>query len=376
MGRSPRLLAAALALTVLGSGRSQAQAAQQGTDSAKAARREKRVQKAIERAARGDTAGLDVAPLFADDGILRFTLTANYGRIRRDRQDTPPYHWARLSWTGPDGAAADIPLQVRSRGIWRRHNCELPPLRLHFDKDRVKHTPFAKQENLKLVVHCRDNDEFEQYLLREFQLYRVYNVLTPLSHRVRLARVSYVDSGSTKPFATRYAFLLEDVDALAERTATIVVKQKGAQPGDLDPQNDALLGAFQYLIGNTDFSIAALHNVEVLQRVTSYYGVAHDFDFSGAVDARYATVDPRLPIKRVRERLYRGYCVADEVFPKVFALFDAKKQAIYALYGDSLGRLLAPDAVRGTLEYFDDFYRVIDDPRSAKREIVDECLGR
>lgn len=379
--RRPFLLLAVAAIVSTGAAprlRAQnPQPAQQGTDTAKAAKRERKQQKAFERAQRGDTANAPKpARLFAEEGILAFTLTANYGRIERDRQKTPPYRWGSIAMSGGNGAPLEIPVEVRSRGIWRRHNCDLPPLRLHFDGEQVKHTAFARQKNLKLVVHCRDTDEFEQYILQEFQLYRVYNLLTPMSHLARLARVSYVDSGKTKPFATRYAFLLEDVDDLAERNAAMVVKQQGAQPGDLEPTNAALLGVFEYFIGNTDFSIGALHNIEILQRAMSFYGVAHDFDFSGAINTRYATVDSRLRIQTVRQRLFRGYCVPAENYTAAFALFDAKKDAIYALYRDSYGKLLAPDRLRGTLEYIDDFYRVIDDPRAAQHEIVDQCLGR
>ena len=102
----------------------------------------------------------------------------------------------------------------------------------------------------------------------------------------------------------------------------------------------------------------------------------YDFDFSGAVNARYATVDPRLRIGTVRDRLYRGYCVPEDVYPRVFALFNAKKDAIYALYHDPIGKLLPPGTVDETLKYFDDFYKTINDPKRAKGDILDACLGR
>ena len=52
---------------------------------------------------------------------------------------------------------------------------------------------------------------------------------------------------------------------------------------------------FQYLIGNTDFALSALHNAELLGRENGdYWPIVYDFDFSGAVNARYATPDPRV----------------------------------------------------------------------------------
>ena len=115
---------------------------------------------------------------------------------------------------------------------------------------------------------------------------------------------------------------------------------KGAGSADLEPRTAAIMGLFQYMIGNTDYSVPVLHNVELMARDTSVYPIAYDFDFSGAVNARYATVDPSLSIRRVRDRLYRGYCVPSDAYAPAFALFKAKRDSIYALYRDPIGRLL------------------------------------
>lgn len=315
------------------------------------------------------------AKLFTGESPIEFTLTANYDRLRHDRKQEAPWRWASLTLVDSSGGNVEVPLKVRTRGIWRLNQCDLPPLRLDFKKSTVKQSLLAKLDKPKLVMHCRDNDEYEQYILQEFQLYRVYNLLTKYSNRVRLARVTYADSGSNKVIARRWAFLEEEPDALADRVGGIVVKQKGAGPGDLDPNADVLFALFEYFIGNTDWSVNGLHNVEIIDTAIGYVPVAYDFDFSGAVNTRYATVDPSLPIHRVRDRLYRGYCVPDESYAPAFNLFNEKRDSIYALYRDSLGRLLKGDRVKETLEYFDDFYQTINDPRLAKHEIKDRCLG-
>jgi hypothetical protein len=103
--------------------------------------------------------------------------------------------------------------------------------------------------------------------------------------------------------------------------------------------------------------------------------VAFDFDFSGAVNASYATVDPSLTVTRVRDRLFRGYCTEGDAFKKVFALFNEKKERIYGLYDDPVGKLLDRRIARETLEYFDEFYRVINDSRSARSKILKACRG-
>jgi hypothetical protein len=316
------------------------------------------------------------APLFGANEPVQLTLTANLKQLRRDKAANAPWRGATLSYVDTGGKPVTIPAKVRTRGIWRLKNCDFPPVRLNFAKEDVKNTAFAKLDKPKLVTHCRDTDEYEQYILQEFQLYRVYNTLTPYSHKVRLARVAYVDSASGKPIATRYAFISEDHAELAHRVGGIPLEQQGAGPNDLDAREATLFAVFQYLIGNTDWSISGLHNVELVGVDTAVVPIAYDFDYAGAVNARYATTDPRLRIKLVRQRLFRGYCLPVNVYPAVFELFRARKDSIYALYRDDVGKLLKPDLVKETLAYFDEFYETINDPKQAKRELMDSCLGR
>jgi hypothetical protein len=318
----------------------------------------------------------DPAPIFTASEPLTLTFTVNFRQLRRDKGENSPWRSATLSYADSSGQTVTVPLKVRTRGIWRLKNCDMPPIRLNFVKEDAKHTIFAKLDKPKLVTHCRDSGEYEQWLLEEFQLYRVYNTLTPYSHRVRLARIAYVDSGSSKPVATRYGFIAEDREELGSRVGAMPIEQKGAGANDLDQRETALFALFQYLIGNTDWSISGLHNVELFGIDTSVVPIAYDFDFSGAIATRYATPDSRLPIKRVRERLYRGYCVTGDPYPGLFELFRARKDSIYALYRDNLGKLLEPDRAKETLEYFDEFFATIADPRQAKRYIIGACLER
>ncbi|HKO15073.1 MAG TPA: hypothetical protein VJU87_02485 [Gemmatimonadaceae bacterium] len=332
---------------------------------------------AEQQGAGGGTLSLvpDSAPIFSAESPLRLTITADFRRLRRDRGDDPPWRGGTVAYTGDSGATVRVPVRLRTRGIWRLHNCDFPPLRLDFPKEERRHTVFAKLDRPKLVTHCHDSDRYERLLLQEFQLYRVYRALTPFSHRVRLARVTYVDSGNGKPVATRYAILEEAPEAVARRVGGMLLRQKGGGPSDFDPLQQTVFALFQYLIGNTDWSISALHNVEVVARDTAVVPVAYDFDFSGVIDAPYAVPDPQLHISSVRQRVYRGYCVPPTAYPTAFALFTERKPAIYALYQDSLGTLLDRGDVRHTLEYFDDFYRTITNAGRARGDIVAACLG-
>ncbi|MGI9140942.1 MAG: hypothetical protein ACR2GJ_07535 [Gemmatimonadaceae bacterium] len=315
----------------------------------------------------------EIPKLFSSDSVINFTLSTNLRAIARARAGAARYHAGRLTYADTGAAPIAIPLRVRARGHWRRANCEMPPVLLNFWTDSSKKTLFARLDRGRLVMHCRNADPYEQYVLQEFQLYRVYNLLTPFSHRARLARVTYVDSASGRQTAMRYGFILEDDDDMAERNGAKQLELKGAKSGDLDPYTDALVGVFQYLIGATDWSVSGLHNVQLVTQSDGVArAIAYDFDWSGAVNASYAKPDYRLPITSVRQRLFRGYCAPPEEFARVFELFNEKKPAIYALYSDHLGQLMDPVVARRTLEYFDDFYKTINDPRRAA-ELIRSC---
>jgi hypothetical protein len=312
---------------------------------------------------------------FDTQEVLAVTLTANLRELRGDKMtEDAPWRPATVSYAGSDGNRIDVPAQVRTRGIWRLKNCAFPPLRLNFGRE-ARESIFDRLDKPKLVNFCRDNDAYEEYILQEMQLYRIYALLTPLSHRARLLRATYVDSATSAVHATRYAILVEEPGEMAQRLEMKMMEMQGAKAQDLEPYHAALVGVFQYLIGNSDWSARALHNAELmLDSAGRYYVVPYDFDFSGAVHARYATPPPQLPIRSVRQRIYRGHCAPAEDYAKVFALFKEKKDAIYGLYRDQIGQLLEPKTVERTLEYFDEFYEVIESPSAARREIVEACL--
>lgn len=315
------------------------------------------------------------APFYSAADPLEIKLTTNIKRIRSDKGDKAPWRSATLSYTDTAGKVVSIPTLVRTRGIWRLKNCEFPPLRLNFKGGVTKGTLLHGIDKPKLVSFCRDRDAYEQYVMQEMQLYRIYGLLTPASHRARLLKMTYADSASGKVQATRMAILLEEPEVLAARVGGELVEITGAGPSDLAVNEDVLAAVFQYLIGNTDWSTYALHNMELVRKPDGdHMPIPYDFDFSGVINAPYATVDPKLSIQRVRQRLFRGYCHAPEDFAKVFTLFNEKKPAIYALYKDPLGSRLPKSTVDETLKYFDEFYETINNPKRAKNQIIDACL--
>ena len=152
-----------------------------------------------------------------------------------------------------------------------------------------------------------------------------------------------------------------------------VLDQPGALFDDLVQKQLMTTTLFAYMIGNTDGSISALHNIVLLRDTTSFsiHPVMFDFDFSGVINARYATAPPNLGIRRVTDRLHRGPCKTVEEWKPIFEHFLSKRAAIDSVY-DAIPQM-NPSKAKAAKDYLDEFWKIIADDRRAKREIADQC---
>jgi hypothetical protein len=202
-------------------------------------------------------------------------------------------------------------------------------------------------------------------------IYRAYALLTDLSLRTRLARITYEDATGREKPVTKYGILIEDERRLAERHRLHVVEDTGTPMARLDPSRTVFMAVFQYFIGNTDWSIRALHNIVLLaDSAGRLMPVPYDFDWAGVIATRYAQPDTALPIKSVKERLYAGYCGPLEDFEPIFARFREQRAAIESLYDlEPLERGEREQARR----YYAEFFRLIDDPQRVRREMLRAC---
>ncbi len=323
-------------------------------------------------------------PLFASDDVVSLTVELPLRLLRGDRGQDSPERPAVAVFPGPEGQLVRVDVQVRTRGRFRlqRQICDFPPLRLDFPRGEVQNTVFEGQGKLKLVTHCRDRDlAYQQYVLQEYLAYRLYNILTEASYRVRLAWITYVDSEGRRDPMSRFAFFIEDAEDMAARTGWDLLEVRNVHPYDYRASQLRMLEVFHYMIGNTDWSVVApergkdycCHNGRVIGNLQGVaLPVPYDFDLAGVVDARYARPAPDLPIRYVRERLFRGFCSSREEVEAAFGPYQQLRPAIYDLYRSQVG--LDSAQLRITTEYFDEFYSVIADSAQVTTEFMENCI--
>jgi hypothetical protein len=315
-------------------------------------------------------------PLFEDEAPVVFTLEADFKAVTRDRNpNSTKLFPATISFTDDKGATTSKTLSLRNRGHARRQvtTCDFPPIRLEFEKDAMAGTVFAGHRELKLGTHCRTSSEFEQYVLREYLAYRILNLITPQSFRVRLGKATYVDAVTKKPLATRYGLFIEDDDDVAKRMEGRVTELPNLMYRHFNVESATWFGLFEYLIGNTDVSIVSQHNVRTIETPASgRFVVPYDFDYSGIVGATYAIPNKQFGLASVKDRLYRGPCRTPDELEPFFVKLRTLKPQMLSLY-ETL-----PDLTdgyrRSAKNYLEDFYKVINDPFTVKKELVNGCV--
>lgn len=317
-------------------------------------------------------------PLFQSEDTLAVTLQAPWGAVQR--KTAGRRHPAVLAYTDAQGKPVRIEATVEVRGLTRLRHCDFPPLRLRFEKAAVADTLFAGQRSLKLVTHCKKGGIYRQYTVLELLAYRIYQRISPHSFRVRALDVHYAEPGATEAGDARLAFLIEDLKDVAKRNGAKRDQGVNFAPRDFDSLSMSRLMLFQYLIGNTDFAVLSgprddqcCHNARVIGSGDPLRRIAipYDFDSAGLVDAIYAAPHEKLPIRKVSERLYRGFCAHNGTLAAARQEFLAQREAIFALIAAE-GRLDAQRR-RNAVRFVEAFYATLASDWSFERDISGKC---
>ena len=310
--------------------------------------------------------------LFDTDNVMQITLRGDIRRILNDRSDNPQYHSITLLYGVPDNNPASLAVTIKTRGHFRKmkENCTYPPLLIHFSKsDTLDSSVFHDCNKLKLVMPCRG----EEYVIREWLIYKLYNLVTPESFRARLVRVGFDDIRTGKNSDPFYAILLEEEDQMAGKNKAISISRK-LKPQQTDTTHFLKMAVFQYLIGNTDWSVEYLQNIKLILTDSNSRPIAvpYDFDHAGLVNAPYALPAEELQLRSILERRYRGYCIHDmKVFDETIAFYNRLKKDIYHVFTSC--SLLNARYIKSTEKFLDEFYATINNSKSLQREFGYPC---
>jgi hypothetical protein len=316
-------------------------------------------------------------PLFATSDAIHIAITAPLPELMRSRGNK-----AAVPGTLTDPAGHALPVSLRLRGITRRTKdvCDFPPLRVDFTAPPAADSLFAGQRKLKLVTHCRKSPNFDQQVLLEYAAYRMYNLLTPRSFRVRLANIDYRDSDG-RPITSRIGFFLEDLGDVARRNGVAEVHAGPRIPVSfLTPADAARYALFQHMIANHDWAMNAgpagdecCHNAKLIGTAApgATVPVPYDFDFSGLVNAPYAVPPDVLKIDSVTKRVYRGFCAHNTQAFEVAREMRAAQPQIIGLLAQIPG--LSPKKQDSAAAFLARFFADIASDAGVGAKVLNRC---
>lgn len=327
-------------------------------------------------------AAAEIDPLFQSSDVLNITLNGPFERIDDDRDKELEYEGS-LSYINESGESVVLDAKFTVRGNYRlrKDNCSYAQLWVNLKRGQVEDTIFENQNRLKLVVQCKSQKRYAEYIEREQKAYTMFSTVSDFRFDTRMLNVTYVD-GEEDETRTHTGFFIEHQNRLAERFAMEEVELNRVSYLDLNAHQSTVASLFMYLVGNTDYSLSqgpegdeCCHNAKLLlSEQGEYFPIPYDYDASGYVDASYAPIpNPAFGIRNNRDRVYRGYCVSDEIMTNAVQVYLNAQSEIESIVGESA--YSSSRTLRGVQRFVDNFFENISDSARLQRYIVDDCRG-
>lgn len=321
------------------------------------------------------------AKIFTDDRVITARVEGPWKTIMRQKEEDTSWEGV-FRYTESDGRDIAIPIEITTRGLTRKRVCDFPPLRFRFDKEAAKGTAFRGAGNLKLVTHCLFPSKYEQYIVKEYLAYRIYNQVTDKSYRVQGLDLSYATDADDGSPIERFGFLIEDPDDVAKRNDVEKLSINDIQPSRLDAMETSRFMLFQYMIANLDWSAlggpkdACCHNARLIgasPEADMLVAIPYDLDSSGLVNAHYAAPPDGLKVRSVTQRLYRGFCAHNDSVAPALEEFRALQPDFDALLENE--PRLDKGNLKRALKFIGQFYEDLETPEDVQRRLIDNCRG-
>jgi hypothetical protein len=312
---------------------------------------------------------VDEVKFFEEDSIINAKLVMDISKFLKSASK-PAYMPATFTCTIADSVISEE-IRIEARGNVRRQICYMPPIKMNFhNSTSPKLYPL---NSLKMVGPCKTNEEHDQLLLKEYLTYKIYNLLTEKSFRVRLLNLRFEDSKGNKKAINQHAFLIESTKEMAKRSGCREFKNTKINTESTNRDQMTLVAIFEYMIGNTDWSVPGGHNIVLIHPKTDStarpFVVGYDFDYSGFVNAAYAVPTEELGLENVRQRMYRGFSRTPDELNAAIAVFNDKKDSIYSLINNFT--LLTERNRSEIIQYLDDFYKTINNAGQVKSVFIE-----
>ncbi len=198
---------------------------------------------------------------FLDDSVIEVTLTTDIKDLRADKKKLA-WQPANIIMHFSDTSVISEEIHIEPRGNYRKTYCDIASLMLNFKNPL---SPILSPlKKLKLVGGCHNGSANEELLLKEYMVYKIYNLLSIMSFRVRLLHITYKDSKQKVKSYSQYAFLIEDMKDMTARSNCAEVKNKVYATELTNRQQMTLVSIFEYMIGNTDWAVSVYHNIKLM----------------------------------------------------------------------------------------------------------------
>ena len=302
--------------------------------------------------------------LFGSDEILNVSLHLDLAAFAKKPSKSDTFE-AEMTIHVNETDSINRSVTIKYRGISRYEICSFPPMQLNFKKPLYSDS--VKIKKLKLVTHCQANVINDEYVVREYLVYKLFNALTDTSFRVRLLRVNYIDSKGKKKTIAKYGIFIEPTEMVVKRTNSVAVKTGTLNQNSIIPNVMDRVAIFNYMVTNWDWSIPGQHNVEVIKPLSFNPGglgiaIPYDFDLTGVVNADYAIPPPNLEIENIRQPIFTGICRTSEVYKEDLKIFSDSKEKLYSVVNEFSH--LNQRSKKDITNFLDQFFNQLEKPKS------------
>jgi hypothetical protein len=312
--------------------------------------------------------------LFEINEPLTLTMKFDIKEFQKTKRQGK-YHPAEITCHVSDSFKVKHGVRVKSRGEFRLDYCIMPPFWVNIRLAGIEAEDLAEVTKMKVVTRCRSTSIYDNLVLREYLVYRIYNLISPYSFNTRLVRLRYIDTGRKDKVTEVWGFIIEPEDMMAERNNAMSIKSDRLALATVNREWMDKVAYFNYMVGMVDYSVTGRHNLKILTLKeygpTGFIPVPYDFDYTGLVDATYAVPGENLGITSVRERYYLGACRSEEVHKQTIEWLASYRDEIKDLilnfeYMDESERV-------EMVEYIESYFKESESKDFVKRSIQSTC---